>query len=109
MFGDLGRMMKVVADVKRRMPEVQAELEASEFVGQAGDGAVRATVNGKLRLVDVAIDPGALSDGRFDAAELGDVIRAAIAAAQDKAADAAARAMKELTGGIRIPGMEGLI
>jgi DNA-binding YbaB/EbfC family protein len=109
MFGDLGRMMKVAADMKRRMPEVQAELEASEYVGEGGDGAVRATVNGKLRLLDVTIDPGALGNGHADAAALEDAIQAAVAAAQDEAADAATRAMRELTGGLSIPGMEGLI
>ena len=30
MFGDFGKMMKVAANVKRRMPEMRAKLEQSE-------------------------------------------------------------------------------
>jgi len=75
----------------------------------AGGGTVRAIVNGKLRLVDVEIDPELLADSQLDAGLLEDLIRAAVSAAQKKAADAAARAMEELTGGLSIPGIEGLM
>ena len=109
MFGDLGRMMRIAADMKRKMPQVQAKLEAAEFDAEAGGGTVRAIVNGKLRLVDVEIDPELLADRQLDAGLLEDLIRAAVSAAQKKAADAAARAMEELTGGLSIPGIEGLM
>ena len=109
MFGDLGKMIKVAADMKRRMPEVQAKLEASEFVAEAGGGAVRATVNGKLRLLDVKNDPALLADGSMDAAMIEDLLKAAVSSAQTKAAEAAMAAMHDLTGGMSIPGMEGMI
>ncbi len=35
MFGDLGKMMRIAADMKRRMPEMQARLEAAEFPADA--------------------------------------------------------------------------
>ena len=109
MFGDLGKMMRIAADMKRRMPEVQAKLEATEFAGEAGQGAVRATVNGKLRLLDVKIAAGLLADGATDAAVLEDLIKAAVSGAQRLAAEAALQAMHDLTGGMGLPGMEGLI
>jgi len=109
MFGDLGKMIKVAADMKRRMPEVQAKLEASEFVAEAGGGAVRATVNGKLRLLDVKVDPALLAEGAMDAAMLEDLLKAAVSAAQAQAAEAAMAAMHDLTGGMNIPGIEGMI
>ena len=62
-----------------------------------------------MGLVDVKIDPAALSDDRMDAEMLEDLIKAAVSAAQRLAADAAAEAMKELTGGIDIPGLNGMI
>jgi DNA-binding protein YbaB len=37
------------------------------------------------------------------------MIKAAISAAQAQAAVAAAQAMSELTGGMKLPGMEGLL
>jgi len=109
MFGDLGKMMKVAAEMKRRMPEVQEKLENSEFEAAAGGGVVRATVNGKGRIRDVEIDPKLLGNGETDAEMLGDLIVAAVRAAQEKAAEATVAAMRELTGGMKLPGLEGMV
>jgi hypothetical protein len=109
MFGDLGKMMKVAAEMKRRMPEMQARLEQSRFEAEAGGGAVRAVVNGKMRFVDLKIDRSLLADGQTDAAMLEDLIKAALSGAQKKAAAAAAAAMNELTGGMNIPGIDGFL
>jgi DNA-binding YbaB/EbfC family protein len=105
MFGDLGKIMKIAGEMKRRMPELQARLAATEYTAQAGGGAVTATVNGKLALVDVRIDKSVLADGQMDTEMLADLIKAAVASAQQQAAEAAAAAMKEITGGMDIPGM----
>ncbi|MFB3890667.1 MAG: YbaB/EbfC family nucleoid-associated protein [Phycisphaerae bacterium] len=106
MFGDIGKMFKLAGEMKRKMPEVQARLASSTYTADAGGGAVSATVNGRLALVDVKIAPAVLAD--CDAAMLEDLVKAAVAAAQDKAARAAAEAMKELTGGMPLPGLEGM-
>ena len=108
MFGDLGKIMKIAGQMKTKMPEVQATLEASEYTAEAG-GVVKATVSGKLAVTDVKIDPEAIGDLAGDVEMLEDLIKAAIAAAQRKAADAAAEAMKELTGGMDIPGLGGMM
>jgi len=109
MFGDLGKMIKAASEAKKRMPEVQAKLETSEFVAEAGEGAVRATVNGKGRLRGLMIDPGALAGGSAVAETLSEWILGAVGEAQSRAADAAVAAMRELTGGMSLPGMEGLV
>ncbi len=109
MFGDIGKMMKVASEMKRRMPEMQARLEQSQFEAEAGGGAVRAVVNGKMRFVDLKIDKSLLADGQTDAATLEDLIKAALCGAQKKAAEAAAAAMNELTGGMNIPGIDGFL
>ncbi|MDY6912836.1 MAG: YbaB/EbfC family nucleoid-associated protein [Planctomycetota bacterium] len=101
MFGNLGKIMKVAGEMKA----MQAELAESEYSAEAGGGAVAATVNGKMALVDVKIDSKMLSDGEPDAEMLADLVKAAITAAQEKAAAAAAEAVKELTGGMNIPGL----
>ena len=108
MFGDLGKIMRIAGQMKTKMPEVQAALEASEYTAEAG-GAVKATVNGKLAVTDVKIHPEAIGDLASDVEMLEDLIKAAIAAAQRKAAEAAAEAMKELTGGMDIPGLGGMM
>ena len=109
MFGDFGKMMKIAAEMKRRMPEMKAKLEQSQFEADAGGGAARAVVNGKLQILDLKIDKSMLSGAGTDTEMLEDLIKAAISAAQKKAAEAAAAAMSELTGGMSIPGMDGLL
>jgi len=106
MFGDignLGKLMKLAGEMKRRMPEMQAKLAASEFSADAGGGVVTATVSGKLLIRDVKIDPKLLADAALDAGILEDLIKAAVAAAQEKASTAAAEALKEITGGMELP------
>ncbi len=108
MFGDLGKIMKIAGEMKRKMPEMQARLAESQFEAASGGGAVKAVVNGKLGLVDIHIDPQVLADARTDAAMLEDLIKAAVSAAQEKSTTAAAEMMKELTGGMELPGFPGL-
>ncbi len=108
MFGDIGKMLKMVGEMKRRMPEMQARLAASEHTAETGGGAVKATVNGKMVLVGLQIAPAAMSDALNNPAVLEDLIKVAVATAQNQAADAAAAAMKELTGGIDLPPGLGL-
>ena len=103
MFGDLGKLMKLAGEMKRKMPEMQARLASAEYTARAGGGAVTATVNGKGALVDLWIDPAAVSDPDMTAEMLADIVKAAVASAQDSAATAAAEAMKELTGGMELP------
>ncbi len=101
MFGNIGKMMKLASELKTKLPEMQAALAMREYTAVAGGGAVSATVNGKMQLVDVKIAPEVLADG--DAEMLADLIKASVSSAQQKAAEAAAEAMKELTGGMDLP------
>jgi DNA-binding YbaB/EbfC family protein len=108
MFGDIGKLMKLAGEMKRRMPEMQEKLASSEFTASAGGGAVTAVVNGKLALVDLKIDPSVLADGAMDAGMLEDLIKAAVCSAQQQAMAGAAEAMKEITGGMELPPGFGL-
>lgn len=105
MFGDIGKLMKLAGEMKRKMPEMQAKLAASTYTAQSGGGAVKATVNGGRALVDIKIDPAVLAEG---AEMVEDLVKAAVSAAQEQAGQAAAEAMKEMTGGVNLPGMEGM-
>lgn len=105
MFGNISKMMKLAGQMKTKLPEMQAKLAASEYTAEAGAGAVKATVNGKLALIDVKIDRELLADcnASGDVEMLEDLIKAAVSSAQRQAADAAAEAMMELTGGMELP------
>lgn len=109
MLGDLGKMMKMLAQLKTRLPEMQKKLESSRFKGQAGDGAVTAVVNGKLGLIDIKITRD-VSPEDLDVELLEDLVKAAVSAAQAKAVKAAKKALSDLTGGGELPpGFSGLL
>ena len=102
MFGNIGKMMKLAAEMRTKLPELQQQLADSMYDAQSGGGAVSATVNGKMQLMDIAFADGVLNDPELagDGAMLADLIKAAVSAAQEKAAEAAKEAMAELTGGM---------
>ena len=107
MLGNIGKMMKLVGELKTRLPEMQKKLDEGKFTASAGGGVVKATVTGKMRIVGIKLDKDLLGDVSYEVLE--DLIKAAVAAAQEKAADAAKEAMKELTGGVEIPGLSGML
>lgn len=106
MFGSLGKMMKLLSELKTKLPEMREKLDSTTYTAESC--GVRATVNGMKIVVDLQIDP-ALLTGPNSAPGLAEATKAAVSAAQELASKAAAEAMKELTGGMEIPGMEGLL
>lgn len=108
MFGDLGKMVKMLGQLKTRLPEMQAKLESTRYTAEAGGGAVSATVNGRLGLIDIKISPEAAGEEmKVDLIE--DLVKAAVSAAQAKAAKAAKKALSDLTGGMELPpGLDGM-
>ncbi len=87
---------------------MRQELETKTFSADAGGGVVTATVNGRMELVDLKIAPEVLAEAD-DPEMLADLVKVAVSAAQKAASDAAAEMMKDLTGGLNIPGLEGLL
>jgi DNA-binding YbaB/EbfC family protein len=64
---------------------------------------VRATVNGRLELVRLQIDPAALEGG--DVEMLQDLVIAAVNQALRSAQQQMADEMSKLTGGLKLPGL----
>jgi DNA-binding YbaB/EbfC family protein len=109
-FNNLGNL----ADLMRNAGKLRESMEkANEALGQvrveaaAGGGVVTATVNGRLEVVAVRIDPKLLADG--DAELLEDLVTAAVNQGLAKAREAAARSISSLAGGLPIPGLAGLL
>ncbi len=108
MFGDFGKMVKMLGQLKTRLPEMQEKLESTRYTAEAGGGAVSATVNGKLGLIDIKISPDVAAE-QMETELLEDLVKAAVSAAQAKAAQAAKKALSELTGGMELPpGVDGM-
>jgi DNA-binding YbaB/EbfC family protein len=108
LFGNLGNltgMLKGARELQERMGALQAELAARRFTAEAGAGAVRATVDGQTNLVDIKIDPAAVSDLEL----LEDLVKGAVGAASNKAREAVRAELSKLTGGLNIPGLPEML
>lgn len=57
---DLGSMLAGAMEMQQRFEEARASIDAAEFTGSAGGGAVSITVTGNLRILDVSIAPEAV-------------------------------------------------
>jgi nucleoid-associated protein EbfC len=99
-FGDI---VKQAQELQERLARVQEEAAVRTVEASAGGGMVKATVNGRLEVVHLHIEPSVLEGG--DVQMLEDLIIAAvnqgIRAAQQQMADE----MSKLTGGLKIPGL----
>lgn len=95
--------MREIQKMQQKLMKMQEELEASEFTGTAGGGAVTIAVSGKFEVTSVKIDPEA-----FDPEDISELEAMVLAAAKDafnKATAAQQKMLSSATGGMRIPGM----
>ncbi|HEY7419198.1 MAG TPA: YbaB/EbfC family nucleoid-associated protein [Ktedonobacteraceae bacterium] len=95
--------MREVQKMQQKLMKMQEELEASQFSGTAGGGAVSVTMSGKFEITGVKIDPEAFSADEIG--ELEAMIKAAAKDAFDRANDAQQKLVMNATGGMKIPGL----
>ena len=95
--------MREVQKMQQKLMKMQEELDASQFKGTAGGGAVTITMSGKYEIVTVKIDPEAFSAEHIEELEV--MVKAAAKDAFDKVADAQQRLLTSATGGMKIPGL----
>ena len=80
---NIQQLMKQAQQMQARVEAAQAELAEAEVEGSAGGGLVTAKVTGTREIVSVTIDPKAVDTG--DLETLGDLVVAAVRAAQEAA------------------------
>lgn len=80
-----GKMGKMLQKAQRAQAKVQEEIAALQLDGTSGGGLVKATVDGQKNVLELVISPEALEEA--DAAELADLVLAAISDGQ-RAVDA---------------------
>lgn len=96
-------MLKQVQKMQQQMEKVQEELAEEVVEHTVGGGAVKAVVDGSIRLREVQIGPEAVDPE--DIEMLQDLILAAVNGAVEKAQDMASERMGQVTGGLNIPGL----
>ena len=106
-LGDMAALMKSAKEMQGRMSEIQDRLALMRIQGSAGGGMVTFEVNGKQDVLSCTIDPTLYESG--DREMLEELSVSAMNDALNKSKQAAAEAMQEITGGLNIPGMEGMM
>ncbi len=96
-------MIRQARDLQKRMGLIQKKVERAELTATAGGGMVTATITGKLMVKKVEIEPQLFADG--DRRMIEDLVASAINAAIEKAQRMMAEEMREVTGGLSIPGL----
>ena len=97
-FGDL---MKQAQRMQKQMADVQAQLAEERYQSTTGGGMVRAVVDGKQMLKELAISPDALKDG--DATLIEDLVLTAVGEAQRASEARMKETLGRLTGGMNLP------
>ncbi len=95
---NMNNLMKQYQRMQRKLEETQQELSKKEYVGQAGGGAVKITVNGEKKVLKVEIDKDAVDPE--DVETLEDMILAAVNQAIGDADEDSQSQMGKLTGGL---------
>ncbi len=101
--GGLGDMMKQVQKMQAKMEEMQAELEKLTVEASSGGGMVKVVANGKSDIISITIDPEVVN--KDDIEMLQDLVVAAVNQAREKAQQLQSEQISNLTGGLKIPGL----
>ena len=100
-LGNLGSLMTKAKEMQDKFRALQEELAKKTITADAAGGMVQATVNGRLELVKLRIDRARIDVN--DTEMLEDVIVAAVAAAQAKAAEMMKSEMSKAAGEMGLP------
>ncbi len=102
-IGKMGGMLKQALEMKSRIEEVKTNLATERISGSSGAGMVRVEMNGNLEVLSLRIDPEVVD--KNDVEMLETLVRAAINDAGDRAREMVKDKMREIAGGLDIPGI----
>ena len=90
-------------ELKSKLDKVQKELSTITVEANAGKGAVRVTADGQQRIKSIAISPEVMNPEKPQYLE--ELVLKAVNEALTKSQKAAAKQLRGLTGGLKIPGL----
>ena len=100
---NMNQIIKQAQKMQDDMKALQEELDATEYVGESGNGVVKATVNGKHDVVGIKIDASIVDPEDIEMLE--DLVAAAVNDGIAKAKKDSEERMEKVTGGLNVPGM----
>lgn len=105
-MNNMSSMLEQAQKMQQSLMEIQEKLGQETVEGTAGNGAVKVTLTGKHEVRDIKISP-ALVDPE-DVEMLEDMLVAAFNNAIETANLHASEQMNSVTGGMQLPGLDGL-
>lgn len=103
-LGNLQGILKQAMDVKGKIEELKEKLADEQIEAAAGGGMVKVVMTGKFELISLKIDPEVVN--RDDVEMLETLVRAAVNDAVRKVQELVKGKMRDLTGGMDIPGID---
>jgi len=89
-------------ELKSKLDKAQKELSNIIVEASAGKGAVRVTADGQQKVKSIQISPGVIDPEKPELLE--ELVAKAVNEALTKSQKAAAKQLRGLTGGLKIPG-----
>ena len=104
-IGNMGNLMKQAKKLQAELEKTQAEIAAMKVEATSGGGMVKATVNGRGELLNMAIEKQVVDPEDVDM--LIDLVLAAVQEAQSNARRLSEEKLGPLTQGMGLPGITG--
>lgn len=105
---NMQQMMQQAQKMQRELEKAQDSLGDIEVNASAGGGMVKVTGTADGAITAVEIDGASLGLDEDDTEMLQDTVLAAVSECLSRAQEAADKQMSAITGGMSIPGMNGL-
>jgi DNA-binding YbaB/EbfC family protein len=101
----LGKMMKQMAKLQKKMTALQEDLGQQEMTVSSGGGAVNVTISLQSEIKAIKLDPEFLKE---DVAMVEETVLEAVSDALKQAGEKSESAMSALTSEFQVPGMPGM-
>jgi nucleoid-associated protein EbfC len=117
MFDNLknfGSLLSQAGQMRQKIAELREELGQKSVEGEAGAGAVRVTMNGRLDVLSIHLDPVMIKSllgtgGEAEQAMVEELVASAVNAASAKARELVQQEISKLTGGLSLPGLDQVL
>ncbi len=103
-LSNFGNLLKQAQQFGGQMEKLTEEMKTRRATGTAGGGMVEVEINGLLEVLRCRVDPQLFAQGDRELVE--DLVVAAVNQAVAKAKHLHATAVKDLTGGLQLPGLQ---
>ena len=96
-------MVKQAMELRSKLEKAQKELARMSVESESGKGAVKVTADGRQKILTIKIAPEAVDPKNVG--QLEKLVLKAVTDALDSSKKMAEQHLKQLTGGLKIPGM----